>query len=174
MIRGSPIVQHSKQQQRRIMSEEKSLWSTCIACLVGALVFWKGLVRGHQNGTDTWVEMLNVVKDSVFWCFLVIFTAIILIAIIFLVFETFEKFRAVFVNWKKSVRWCEEVDLDREDQKRENALLRRECRELKMRLDDVTDDFADLIKRHEELRAFTGIDIKQAEAKAEKEILEGV
>ena len=174
MIRGSPTVQHSKQQQRRIMSEEKSLWSTCIACLVGAFVFWKGLVRGHKNGTDAWVEMLNVVKDSVFWFFLVIFTAVILVAIIFLVFVTFEKLRGIFVNWKKSAKWCAEVDKDREDQKRENALLRKECLELKLLLTEVTDDFADLVKKHGELRAFTGIDIKQAEAKAEEEILEGV
>jgi flagellar basal body-associated protein FliL len=156
------------------MSEEKSLLSTCIACIVGAIVFWKGLVRGNQNGTNTWVEMLNVVKDPVFWVFLMIFTAVIVAAIIFLVFVTFEKLRAIFVNWKKSGMWCAEVDKDRHEQKQENAQLKEENRELKSLYTGVLNELSDLQQKYLELRAFTGIDIKQAEARAEEEVLEGV
>ncbi len=156
------------------MSEQKSLWSVCIACLLGAVVFWKGLVRGNQNGTNTWIEMLNVVKDGVFWVFMVIFTIVIFAAIIFVFFVTFEKLRAVLVNWFKSEKWCAEVDKDRENLKAEIIKLKGECRELKSVLMEVTSDFTDLLCKHEELRAFTGIDIKQAEARAEEEVLEGV
>jgi uncharacterized membrane protein len=155
------------------MSEQKSLLSTCIACIVGAIVFWKGLVRGNQNGTNTWVEMLNVVKDAVFWVFLMIFTAVIVVAIIFLVFVTFEKLRAIFVNWQKSGIWCAEVDKDRYEQKQENAQLKKENRELKSLYTGVFNELSDLQQKYLELRAFTGIDIKQAEARAEEEVLEG-
>ena len=161
-------------KKRRIMSEEKSLWSTCIACLVGAIVFWKGLVRGNQNGTNTWIEMLNVVKDSVFWVFLMIFTVVIVVAIIFLVFVTFEKLRGIFVNWQKSANWCAEVDKDRDEQKHENAQLKRENRELRSLYVGVKNELAELQEMYKDLRAFTGIDIKQAEARAEEEVLEGV
>jgi hypothetical protein len=156
------------------MSEQKSLWSICIACLLGAVVFWKGLVRGNQNGTNTWIEMLNVVKDGIFWVFMVIFTIVIIVAIIFVFFITFEKLRGIFVSWQKSTNWCAEVDKDRNEQKHENVQLKKENRELKTILLTVKNELADLKEKHEELRAFTGIDIKQAEAKAEEEVLESV
>ncbi len=156
------------------MSEQKSLSSVCIACLLGAIVFWKGVARGNQNGTNTWIEMLNVVKDGIFWVFMVIFTILIFAAIIFVFFVTFEKIRAAFVNWFKSEKWCAEVDKDRDEQKHENTQLKKENRELKTILLTVKNELADLQENYQELRAFTGIDIKQAEARAEEEVLEGV
>jgi hypothetical protein len=156
------------------MSEQKSLWSVCIACLVGAVVFWKGLARGNKNGTDTWIEMLNVVKDGIFWVFMVIFTIVIFAAIIFVLFVTFEKIRAIFVNWQKSRMWCVEVDKDRFEQKHENDQLKKENRVLKLLYTEVKNELADLQGNYQELRAFTGIDLKQAEARAEEEVLEGV
>lgn len=156
------------------MSEQKSLWSVCIACLSGAVVFWKGLTRGNKNGTDTWIEMLNVVKDGIFWVFMVVFTIVIFSAIIFVFFVTFEKLRAAFLNWSKSEKWCAEIDKDRDEQKHENAQLKKENRELKSLYAGVKNELADLQEMYKELRAFTGIDIKQAEARAEEEVLEGV
>jgi flagellar basal body-associated protein FliL len=56
--------------------------------------------------------MLNVVKDGIFWVFMVIFMIVIFAAIIFVFFVTFEKLRAAFVNWLKSEELCAEVDKD--------------------------------------------------------------
>lgn len=156
------------------MSEQKSMWSLSIACLLGAFVLWKGLVRGTQNGSNTWIEMLNVVKDGVFWVFMAIFTVVIFAAIISIFAVTFEKLRAAFVNWFKSEEWCEEVDKTLDAQRQEIAELKERCRELELMNKKVTNNLIDLYRKDVELRAFTGIDIKRTEAKAEEEVLEGV
>ena len=155
------------------MSEQKSLPSVCIACLVGAFVYWKGLVRGNKNGTDTWVEMLNVVKDGVFWIFMAIFTLLILAIIIYLFTVTFEKMRGLFVAWAKSENWCQKIETTFEENNTSMNRVLERCKQLENRNDYLTDKLEELYGLHFELKKLTGVDLKKAEFDAEREITGG-
>lgn len=152
------------------MSDEKSLWPTCVASTIGAIVYGCGISRANKKGTDTWLEMFHVVEDAVFWVLTALFALVVFAAIILVFKVTLEKVRGVFVAWDKSELWCLKIETSFDDHTKAMEDLKEKCQQLVRRNDYLTDKLEELYQRHFELKKLTGVDVKKIEMDAEKEI----